>query len=179
MLFSVEDQTSSLVERTPIKCLRERTLSSPSSEPFPDGFSLVHVAFLRNSRRRYFLPTGKNYFGAFKSKYVMEDSGSNLHLIGIANETEFEVLLQSYGNELFTFSIHLARGISSKHVVLVVTHNFDVKFDIKLSQDLLGNSVTCQLQSLRFYLCSADMTRLLDNNCNILSAIQVKITLSA
>ena len=114
-----------------------------------------------NHKNRCFIPSMKNYFGDIQVKRVLCDTGCSTILLPLEEDQIFEIF-RKFSKDAYSISTgesHNARGRSS---ILKIKFKGKRDFEVKLCQDLVGNRRSMSVERLRFALCSADVTRILN-----------------
>jgi hypothetical protein len=158
----------------------EAKIISPSKDKLPESlFSGVKAIFLRNNRKRFFIPSTKNFFGKLQTKIAMHDSGCGSHLLSPTSEADLFNILNEYKPSAFllhTYSFRECKGVAGKFIVMNIKQE-EKLFKVKLCNDILGDEITAEINSLVIYLCSDDVATLLNFNGNNKLSDKQKIAL--
>jgi hypothetical protein len=130
--------------------------NSPSLDIFKKA---IYVIALKNSKKRFFLPSKQNSFGGFSVEPVMVDNGCGSHLLPL-NPGDLEQLLKQYPPTKHLWSISGSTGVSSSFTLIIKSLD-GIKFPVKLCQDF--DCLSFSLNFLRFHLCIEDFDILTQN----------------
>lgn len=140
---------------------RQRAGSSdpkPLLKELPAG---VEFFSLMNSKRNFFIPSTKNYFGRLKIKELKCDSGCNSMLLPI---NEISELLAAFPCSEYKYDVKTGNGTAGRTLALTVRHtNFKNRFSINIASDLIETQQSMTYDVLRFSLCQEDKLEIIKN----------------
>ena len=110
-----------------------------------------------NKRKRFFLPSRKNYFGGIKVSRVLTDTGCSSLLLPLESTGQLILLLQSH-HETCDFLISSSRNAGGQSPVLLFQpKSATVKFSVNVCTDIMPGEIKPEVDNLRFSLCAADV----------------------
>jgi hypothetical protein len=114
-----------------------------------------------NHKNRCFIPSTKNYFGGIQVKKVLCDTGCSTILLPLEEDQIFEIF-HKFSKDAYSISTGESHNAGGRSSVLKIKFKGTPDFEVKLCQDLVGNRRSMSIERLRFALCSADVTRILN-----------------
>ena len=137
--------------------VRPRPNSSNPQIPLsniPEG--LCFISFM-NRRKRFFLPSTKNFFGDIKVSRVLTDTGCSSLLLPLESTGHLFRILQSH-HETCDFIISFSRNAGGQSPVLVFQpKSVTLKFSVHVCADIIPSDIRPELDNLRFSLCAEDV----------------------
>jgi hypothetical protein len=120
----------------------------------PEG--LCFISFM-NKRKRFFLPSTKNYFGDIKVSRVLTDTGCTSLLLPLESTGQLFRLLESH-HEICDFIISFSRNAGGQSPVLLFQpKSVTLKFSVHVCTDIMPGDIKPEVDNLRFSLCAEDV----------------------
>lgn len=136
----------------------DSTETQAQIENCPFGISFFS---LMNKRRRYFLPSVKNFFGGIQIPKLLCDSGCSSSLLPVDSLDTLSKIFSWTDTEYRISSGTSPGGIT---ISLIVTKNTPyTKFAVELCTDII-NSPALRIDHIRFALCTEDIAWILEND---------------
>ena len=135
--------------------IRNRSGSTPQRKisGCPEGLCFLSII---NRRRRYFLPSTKNYFGGMKVSKLLCDGGCSSILLPIESVRELSNIFKNHEKDcLFQIKKGISPGGSTVSLVLKQRSPYKF-FDVSLCSDILSNSIIT-VKMLRYSLSTEDI----------------------
>ena len=134
-------------------------LRVPGLVALPDD--ILAVA-LRNDRKRFFIPSGKNSFAGIRYENVMIDSGCNSILLPFPDHVND---LQPFSREEFFWEVNWARGRTAggvpTHSPTLLIYSPETNQDV--GDVILADRFVTKLKGLRFHLGKDSARKLLES----------------
>ena len=142
---------------------KEEGPPSPTKETVSALFHGVVLCAKRNRKKRFFLASKKNDFGGFPVEAVMIDTGCNSILLPLQKD-ELPALAKAFPFDSFFWDVGNSRGVASRSLTLKIAPSVPGnRIPIRLCYDLLRPEKPCEVDFLRFHLCSEDAVVLRDD----------------
>ena len=137
--------------------VRPRANSSNPQIPLKNiPVGLCFISYM-NRRKRFFLPSTKNFFGDIKVSRVLTDTGCSRLLLPLESADHLFRILQSH-HETCDFIISFSSNAGGQSPILLFQpKSVTLKFSVHVCADIISSDIRPEVDNLRFSLCAEDV----------------------
>lgn len=126
-------------------------------------------------KKRYFIPSKKNYFDGIQFPFCMFDTGCRSHLLPMDNNVRTTIFTKYSDKSLFEWNVTGGKGVAAvQSPKLSIEKRSSGKFSVEFSNDILPFCMEID-GILKFHLAFEDAEYILDNGKSLLSKKSAQI----